>query len=229
MAPTADLAPPALPQDAETASRFVASLAAAELRPRPYPHWLLSDVLPEDMAAGIAALPFSPAEIGDTRGKRDTNNQTRVYFSPENRERFAVCDRLARTLQGGAAVDAIERSCGIDLSGTSLRIEYCQDTDGFWLEPHTDIGVKRYTMLVYLSSGPGTEDWGTDVLDGPDKFLYSAPFAFNGGLIFVPSDRSWHGFRKRPIRGVRKSIIVNYVTSEWRARHELAFPDTPVA
>jgi len=27
---------------------------------------------------------------------------------------------------------------------------------------------------------------------------------------------------------VRKSVIVNYVTSEWRAKEQLAFPDAPV-
>lgn len=29
--------------------------------------------------------------------------------------------------------------------------------------------------------------------------------------------------------GVRKSLIVNYVKPEWRARHELAYPGAPVA
>ncbi len=29
--------------------------------------------------------------------------------------------------------------------------------------------------------------------------------------------------------GVRKSLIINYVTNEWRAREQLAFPDRPVA
>jgi hypothetical protein len=28
--------------------------------------------------------------------------------------------------------------------------------------------------------------------------------------------------------GKRKSLIVNYVKPEWRARHELAYPETPV-
>jgi hypothetical protein len=27
---------------------------------------------------------------------------------------------------------------------------------------------------------------------------------------------------------VRKSLIINYVTAEWRAREQLAYPDTPV-
>jgi hypothetical protein len=28
---------------------------------------------------------------------------------------------------------------------------------------------------------------------------------------------------------VRKSVIINYVTNEWRAREQLAFPDQPIA
>jgi hypothetical protein len=40
---------------------------------------------------------------------------------------------------------------------------------------------------------------------------------------------TWHGFRPRDIRGVRRSLIVNYVVPEWRARHELAFPSVPEA
>ena len=54
---------------------------------------------------------------------------------------------------------------GCTLGGSFLRIEYCLDTDGFWLEPHTDIGAKLFTMLVYLSDHPEAEDWGTDIMD----------------------------------------------------------------
>jgi hypothetical protein len=28
---------------------------------------------------------------------------------------------------------------------------------------------------------------------------------------------------------IRKSLIVNYVSPEWRAREQLAYPDAPVA
>jgi hypothetical protein len=47
-------------------------------------------------------------------------------------------------------------------------------------------------------------------------------------LLFVPSDHTWHGFEPRPFEGVRKSVIINYVTAEWRAREQLAYPDAPV-
>lgn len=208
---------------------FIRCLGNALIKDRPYRHWLLSQALPEEAADGIAALPWAPPPVGDSLGKRDTDNTTRRYFSVQSRAEHAVCGAVAAAFQGRAVTEAIRQTCGVDLCGSSLRIEYCQDTDGFWLEPHTDIGVKKFTMLIYLSKGPDCADWGTDVLDASRKVATRAPYAFNGGLVFIPGSDTWHGFAPRPIRGVRKSIIVNYVGPEWRARHELAFPDTPVA
>jgi hypothetical protein len=113
---------------------------------------------------------------------------------------------------------------GARLMDGRLRIEYCQDTDGFWLEPHVDIAVKRFAMLVYLSDDPALCDAGTDVYDASPEHLTvaTAPYRFNAGMIFIPGSDTWHGFRKRPIKGLRKSIIVNYVAPEWRAVEELA-------
>ena len=48
------------------------------------------------------------------------------------------------------------------------------------------------------------------------------------GLLFVPAADTWHGFTRRRIAGVRRSLIVNYVKPEWRSRHELAFPDQAI-
>jgi hypothetical protein len=44
----------------------------------------------------------------------------------------------------------------------------------------------------------------------------------------VPANNTYHGFEKRTINGVRKSIIINYVTDEWRAREQLSFPEAPI-
>jgi hypothetical protein len=60
------------------------------------------------------------------------------------------------------------------------------------------------------------------------KFYESAPGDFNCGLIFIPGTKSYHGFEKRPIKGIRRSLMLNYVGPEWRARHELCFPNHPV-
>ena len=196
----------------------------------PYRHWLMTDMLPLDQAEELHNLPV-PAPAGLLfNGRRETNNNTRYYFNAEAQAKFPATRALAEAFQAPETVAAIEKECKIDLTGTNLRLEYCQDTDGFWLEPHTDIGVKQYTMLIYLSKGEGSDDWGTDVYDAsPDhKWLHRAPSPFNSGLIFIPGTDTWHGVEPRKIVGVRKSIIINYVAPEWRARHELAYPETPV-
>lgn len=194
----------------------------------PFRHWCPRDVLPAELCGSLAALPFAPPSIDDTLGKRETHNASRLFVSPANRRRFAACAALAEAFQDEATTALLEDVCGVRLGGSFLRIEYCLDTDGFWLAPHTDIGAKLFTMLVYLSDHPEAEDWGTDIMDASGAVLRRSSGAFNAGLIFIPGADTWHGFARRPIRGVRRSLIVNYVKPEWRSRHELAFPETAV-
>ncbi|MBS0644355.1 MAG: 2OG-Fe(II) oxygenase [Proteobacteria bacterium] len=210
------------------ARTFLGCLDRCEIGPYPFRHWLLRDMLPVDACSAIDALDVRPPMIGDTQGKRETHNSTRQFFSVEQRTRHAVCDAIATALQGSDVVHRLESLCDVRLAGSSLRIEYCLDTDGFWLEPHTDIGAKLFTMLIYLSQEPGCEAWGTDLYDNNRQWVGTSPYRRNWGLIFVPGPDTWHGVERRPIRGVRRSLIVNYVKPEWRSRHELAFPEQPV-
>ena len=211
--------------------RLDACLADARRSDEPYAHWLLSDVLSSELAHGIPALPFAAPEIGDTFGKRETNNATRRFFGQAEQAAQPVCAAVAQLFQTPRIVARLQAVTGAALAGNVLRIEYCQDREGFWLEPHTDIGAKKFTMLVYLSDTPDAADWGTDIYDTTPAHAHlgRAPGDFNRGLIFVPGEDTWHGVEKRRYDGVRKSIIINYVVPEWRSRHELAFPEKPVA
>lgn len=204
------------------------AICAARRADNPYPHWTLRQALPGDLCRAITALPFAAPSIGDTQGKRETHNTTRVFVSELNRARHLACEALAEAFQDEATVALLQDVCGRRLAGSSLRIEYCQDTDGFWLEPHTDIGAKLFTMLIYLSDHPDAEQWGTDVLDKQHNLVERGSGAHNTGLIFLPAADTWHGFARRPIRGVRRSLIINYVAPDWRSRRELAFPSEPV-
>ena len=84
-------------------------------------------------------------------------------------------------------------------------------------------------MLLYLSTNPQHSDLGTDIFDANKAPVGRSPFLPNGAMVFVPSDITYHGFEARPIEGVRKSIIINFVTDDWRAREQLAFPKSPIA
>lgn len=209
---------------ADVASAFLASLEEAERVERPFVHWLLAEALPVRTAAALAALPFDPPPGARFDGRREANNASRVYFSPQVQARFPVCRSLAEAFRDPRVVAALEVMTGARLAAGRLRIEYCQDVDGFWLEPHVDIPVKLFTLLIYLSDDPALADAGTDIYDASPgrRPAGRADYAPRRGLIFIPGADTWHGFTPRPIRGVRKSIIVNYVGPAWRAVEELA-------
>lgn len=214
---------------APAVDRIFASTAAALGRAAryeaPYRHWIVNGLLPSDILADLKQLDFPAPSPGDLSGKREYHNDTRNYVDAKNIATHQCAADLANAFQAPRMVRAIEAFFGTEIDGTFLRIEIAQDVTGFWLEPHTDLGVKRLTMLIYLSDRASHDDLGTDIYDGDKKWAKRAPFTDNSAMCFVPGDNTYHGFEPREIDGVRKSLILNYVTTDWRDREQLCFPD----
>lgn len=208
----------------EVASSFLRCLGRAHHETRPFDFWLLQQALPPQDVEAILNLPITPPSDVVHNGRRETNNSTRIFFTRENQQKFDVCRRVAAGFNDPEVRSTIEATTGADLSGAHLRIEYCQDAPGFWLEPHTDILVKKFTMLVYLLDDPELVHAGTDIHEGPPEHRYvtTAPYGANLGVIFIPSADSWHGVGHHPLKKLRKSLIINYVASSWRDKWELA-------
>ena len=219
---------PLLPEHAEVAGHFNRALREARREERPYRHWKLSDVLPEKMCTGILTLPIAPPVVRDTKGQRATFNDQRTFFTPSLRERFPACVVLSDALQRPEIARVLEETLAIEAPGSFLRIEYIQDLDGAWLEPHRDIPEKLFSMVIYLCTGPDAKDWGTDIYDSERKWVGRASAEFNSAVIFISGPNTWHGFEPRPINGVRRLMEINYV-KEWRDSNQLAFPDQPIA
>ncbi|PYD63389.1 hypothetical protein CFR72_07320 [Gluconacetobacter entanii] len=206
-------------------SPVISALRTARCTDDPFPHWNMDNVLPPSVTHSLLAWdPGATFHAGESGGRRDVRNGHRILVTPAGRARDPELDHLAHLFDAPAARQHFERTCGIDIAGTFLRLELCLDTDGFWLAPHTDIGAKRLTLLISLSTDADARDWGTDLLTPQGQSVARASGAFNSGLLFIPSDRSWHGFVRRPITGLRRTLIVNYVGPEWQACDELAFP-----
>ena len=206
---------------------FSDSLAASDSRSQPFPHRLLENTLPAAVVDGLRRLPFEAPDLGGVSGAREAHNDSRRYLDPALISASPLCAAVAHAFQSKRTAKAVSHALGADVSGCHLRIEYAQDVDGFWLAPHTDLGVKRFTLLCYLDPND-RPDLGTDLYEAPERWSSRADFRPGVALAFAPSDRTWHGFEPRPFGCVRKSLIVNYVTSEWRAREQLAFPDRQV-
>jgi hypothetical protein len=208
--------------------RLLTTLNQTEPKSYPYRHWLLHPLFQEDVVDGLINVPFKSHDLVYEVGSREEHNPTRQYVNPESIQTFSVCKRVADIFLDPQIIRKFEEMGNMSLKGSLLRMEYAVDTKGFWLKPHTDIGVKLFTMLIYLSKDKGSENWGTDIYESADKHVMAVPFKSNSSLMFIPSNNTWHGFEERELNGVRKSLIVNYVTKEWRNRHELVHPTQPV-
>ena len=145
---------------------FLRALQGAREDAWPFRHWVLQDVLDPGTLAGLKEWPHAAPQVEYTLGRREENNPTRRYVDAHAIEGYPPARALAEAFQDARVVSAIEARCGAMLAGTNLRIEYAQDSEGFWLEPHTDIGVKNFTMFVYLDDGESVRDWGNGLLFG---------------------------------------------------------------
>ncbi len=219
---------PPVPAVSGIAAQFCAALAAAERAERPYRHWKLQQVFPVDLCTGILTLPIVPPMLGATDGTRNSYNAARTFITPALRARFPTCAALAEALQRPEVARLLAETCGIAADGSFLRMEYIQDTDGAWLEPHRDIPEKLFSMVVYLFTGPDAAEWGTDIYDADRRWVGRSAGTFDSAVIFVPGPATWHGFDRRPIVGVRRLMEINYVRPDWRDRDQLAFPEQPV-
>ena len=130
------------------------SVGSAEAHESPYRHWFVRNVFPQEVYEVLKDMPFPVADLGGVSGTREVHNADRVYFSGSNLDEFENCRAAAEAFQDDETVRLFDEAFGGTLKNSFVRIEYAQDTDGFWLKPHTDIGVKMFTMLIYMSDDP---------------------------------------------------------------------------
>ena len=195
----------------------------------PYLHYVIKDIFKPDLLSQIQTLPFKAYDLAYKAGRREEFNSLRQYLNPEVIQAHDCAHRVAAIFLAAPVVSFIEQAGQTYLRDSFLRIEYTLDKEKFWLEPHTDIGEKYFTMVVYLSNDEDSHGWGTDIYTDATTYHSTVPYEENSALVFFPSERSWHGFRPRPINGIRRTLIINYVTQAWRSRHELVHPSNTIA
>lgn len=218
-----------IPDADKIARHFRRALLDCRRDEQPYLHWTMTEVLPEALCLGLISLPIPPLLIDDCHGVRDVDNSKRTFVTPWLRSRFPLCQEFAQALQRPEVAQLAGATCGFEVEGSYLRMEYIQDIDGAWLEPHHDVPQKLFSMVIYLCTGPDARDWGTDIYDANKQWVGRSSAEFNSGTIFIPGENTWHGFEKRKIVGIRRLLEINYVHPSWRDRDQLCFPDQPIS
>lgn len=119
--------------------------------------------------------------------------------------------------------DAIAEKFDIDLTGRPMTCTVrgaAQRKDG---QIHTDSKTKLITVLIYLNPPWQAEGGRLRVLrSGTDLNDFAEEIEPSSGnlLIFRRSENSWHGHE--PFEGTRRSIQINWVTSQAVADKEKA-------
>ena len=210
-------------------NNFIRSLSKSTVYQYPFRHWVLANSLPLEVLESIIQISVEAPSTETLVGTQRSEFEGRFFFSPNNRFIFPVCDEVARAFQALKVIQAIEACADIKLTNTQLRIEYTQDCDGYFLEPHTyTIDPKIFTLVITLPRAPHLEAMGTDLYDTDHNYVSTQPKTISGGLAFVPDTQTWHGFEKKQIEGIRRSLIVNYVGEGWPQTIDLSFPELMV-
>lgn len=79
-------------------------------------------------------------------------------------------------------------------------------------------------MVVCLLADPALRLAGTDIHEGPPDYKYvtTAPYGHNLGLLFIPASNTWHGVGHHPLKALRKTIVIDYVNADWPDTSEFA-------
>ena len=189
----------------------------------PFNHWTFDKILPKNLIDKFLKLPIDPPVINSYSGKRESNNKTRIFFNNENCKKYGCMEVIAEIFNSEGIINTLSSICGKELSKGKLRIEHTLDTGDFWLEPHLDIKEKILTFLIYLSSDTNTytKNWGTTIYNKDLTFNSKVSYKQNTGFMFVPGHDTWHGVPKQYIFGVRRNLIINYVSNDWQSTNEL--------
>ena len=189
---------------------------------RPFNHWIFNKIFTVKIADNLSDIPLRPSRIEQHYGRRESYNSSRVFLNADTCKTYPIFRNVVNVFSNQEIIKQIENICGVNLSHGKLRVEYTLDSGDFWLEPHRDIKEKLLTFIVYLSTNPSSDTWGTVLFDRDLNPYCRMPYKLNFGFMFIPGDDTWHGFPKQEIRNVRKSLIINYVTEDWQNIHELA-------
>ncbi len=193
----------------EIAILDLAKLAATPVTRDPFDHLIVPGFV-ADPALPALGTDFPPIGKGGS-------------FPPEALRYGPAFGALIEELESDAVRRAIAAKFGIDLEGRPVMITVRGHTRAKDGRIHTDSKSKLVTVLIYFNDVWDAEGGRLRLLRAPgnlDDYVAEVPPDRGTLLAFRCTENAWHGHK--PFIGPRRTIQVNWVTSETVKQREIA-------
>jgi SM-20-related protein len=184
------------------------ALRKAPLVAEPFPYLIVDNLIrPEVLSEVVESFPRVP---------------DRGSFPPEAVSCTGAFAKLMEDMHGTELRDLVGERLGMDLAGRPPMLTVRGRTGKKDGRIHTDSKSKLVTVLLYLNPGWSAPEGRLRLLyNDHDLSRYAAEIAPDAGrcLIFKVTPNCWHGHE--PFVGERRTIQLNYVTSEEARDHDL--------
>ena len=213
----------------ERLNRLAAELHDGFRVARPYPHVVIDDFLPAEVAEALAE---EFAQISEESWKHYHHYNERKLALTDLDRMPPTTQRVVEALQSEPAVDVMAKLSGIDalisdpsLEGAGMHLVQ----RGGFLNVHTDFLAhtkyrnwsRHINLLLYLNK-EWQEDWNGNLElwnDDLSECVQSIPPIFNRCVIFETLEKSYHGHPQKlscPPNVNRKSLLLYYYRDEGR-------------
>jgi SM-20-related protein len=184
------------------------ALRKAPLHEEPFPYLIVDNLIrPEALSGVVETFPRVPE---------------RGSFPPEAVSCTGAFAVLMEEMHSTALRDLVGERLGMDLAGRPPMLTVRGRTGKKDGRIHTDSKSKLVTVLLYLNAGWSAPEGRLRLLyNDHDLSRYAAEISPDAGrcLIFKVTPNCWHGHE--PFVGERRTIQLNYVTSEEARDHDL--------
>jgi len=203
------------------------SLKKEYLHAEPYPHVVIDDFLPSDVAENILSeYPGIDMDGWNYSGDANPNRQHK-YISAHEARLGALTRWTLYQLNNSDFLQGLQQLTGIThlLPDPNIGQSLRHFPNGGCLGVHVDFNwnkklqlYRRINLIIYLNKGWKAEYGGELELWDPDRnvCVRKVTPGWNRAIIFATTDRTPHGFPdplKCPAGVTRKSIQLYYYTS----------------
>ena len=182
----------------------------------PWDHYTIDNFFPTEHYNLIKSIPPLKTDYSEITGFRDVI-KGRVFLNDEYVSKNPQFKQVAQYLNNKPYFSGM---FNVDLSNALCRPEIIDDRHPFFHDIHTDEPNKKLTIIINIDK-EDDQNLATDLYRDRKTHAKKLNWQDNSAVLFVPTDKMWHGFAPMEYKGIRRIMIINFVDENvWRDKDQ---------